>query len=179
MWDSSNKIERNECNKIREIMFYMFVNPRWSSAHCMLSTLRGKKGRSIWGMINILHLHVWENVKKWCGWKWFCENIHQFVFRAYWEKFNDSLGDFVTYEIQCLVHSWNIGFEVICHVAWLSQKRFVWCLFKKPMSSISWYSQQISTAPSTNAWYFASTDDCDTIGCFFDFQDISESPKNM
>lgn len=77
----------------------------------------------------------------------------------------------------CLVHSWNMRFEAICIAAWLSQNRLVGLIRWISRSSSNWCIQQVSIVVSAIALYSTSADDREIVGCFFDFHDMSASPR--
>ena len=79
----------------------------------------------------------------------------------------------------CLVRSWNTEFSAICRANWLLQKSKAgreWSIFR---SASEYFSHMTSQVVEARALYSTSTEDLETMDCFFDFQDIKLWSKNM
>lgn len=79
----------------------------------------------------------------------------------------------------CLVLSWKIGFLVRWRAAWLWQSRragWGWSILK---SFSRYINHMISQLVWAKAQYSASTDERETVACFFDFQLTKEFPLNI
>ena len=78
----------------------------------------------------------------------------------------------------CFVRSWNTRFAAIWRAAWLSQQRIAGFEWLTPSSFSNERSQVSSQVAFAIDLYSASADDLETVCCFFDFQEIKESPRN-
>lgn len=77
----------------------------------------------------------------------------------------------------CLVLSWNIGVTANCIAELLSQKTKVGWSDCTPKSLSNCLNQIISLVTDPIALYSASVELLETVVCFFDFQEIKESPR--
>jgi len=76
-----------------------------------------------------------------------------------------------------LVRSWNTRFFETWSVAWLSQKSFIGLSKKMPIAAKKVLIQIISPVAIVMALYSASSEDCDTVPCFFISHAISNLPR--
>ena len=78
----------------------------------------------------------------------------------------------------CLVHSWKTGLAAMCNAALLSQANKAGSLCKTPKSLKRYQSHVNSQQAPVIARYYASVEESDIVLCRFDFQEISEGPRN-
>jgi len=76
----------------------------------------------------------------------------------------------------CFVLSWYMGFEAICKAALLSQCNSIGKSTLAPNSLNKPYNHTNSATVVAMLLYSASAELLDTVCCFFDFQEIRESP---
>lgn len=79
--------------------------------------------------------------------------------------------------ISICFHSWNTGLVAILIAPVLSTR--VGLTRETPNSRSSCRSQTISLLVEDIDQYSASVKDLETVGCFLDFQDMGECPRNM
>ena len=79
----------------------------------------------------------------------------------------------------CLVRAWKTGLAVRYVAPKLSQDRTGTRCWDTPSSLSSDSTQMASAAPFAKALYSASVLDLDTVGCFFELQEMRFGPTNM